>query len=175
MGIQFLAVDGTDAGQWCPDGRGEGTHITFESKNEPKLDKLAANYLGPVSASPQVIVDAMLDFAQVSESDMVYDVGCNDGRVVITAAVRCGARGFGVELDKRQADKAREGVIKANVQDKVEIVHGNAFDVNLQSATVVFLYLLPKGNRKLTQKLLDELRPGCRVVTYIFRTLAAST
>mmetsp|Transcript_20870 Transcript_20870/g.34936 ORF Transcript_20870/g.34936 Transcript_20870/m.34936 type:complete len:244 (+) Transcript_20870:255-986(+) len=126
-------------------------------------------YLGPVSASPQICSTEMLNLAEVTSRDVVYDLGCGDGRVVITAARERRARGVGVELDDKAVGKARDSVIRENVSDLVQILHQDVFEVDVSEATVVFLYLLPKGNQSVAKKLLAELRPGTRIVTYIFK------
>mmetsp|Transcript_37326 Transcript_37326/g.81300 ORF Transcript_37326/g.81300 Transcript_37326/m.81300 type:complete len:237 (-) Transcript_37326:578-1288(-) len=126
-------------------------------------------YLGPVSASPQICATELLDLAKVTARDVVYDLGCGDGRVVITAARERGARGVGVELDDKAVLKAKESVEREGVRDLVDILHKDVFEVDISKATVVFMYLLPTGNKSVGQKLLAECRPGTRVVTYIFK------
>mmetsp|Transcript_1124 Transcript_1124/g.1313 ORF Transcript_1124/g.1313 Transcript_1124/m.1313 type:complete len:212 (-) Transcript_1124:240-875(-) len=126
-------------------------------------------YLGPISASPQRIVDAMVDYAAITEQDHVVDLGCNDGRVLITAARERGATGYGIELDADACAKAVKLAATDNVSDKVQIVCGDALKADLRKATVLFLYLLPKGNKKLSERMKKQLKPGTRIVTYIFR------
>jgi precorrin-6B methylase 2 len=129
-----------------------------------------ADYLGPISATPQKMVSVMLRVAGVQEGDVVFDLGCNDGRVPITAAVEFGATGVGVEIDENAAVKARRLATEAGVSDRVTILAQNAVKTTgLEKATVVFVYLLPKGNAKISRKLMRETRPGTTVVTYVFR------
>ena len=129
-----------------------------------------ADYLGPISATPQKMVSVMLRVAGVGEGDVVFDLGCNDGRVPITAAVEFGATGVGVEIDEGAAAKARRLAEEAGVSDRVTILRQNAVKTTgLENATVVFVYLLPKGNAKISRKLMRETRPGTTVVTYVFR------
>jgi precorrin-6B methylase 2 len=129
-----------------------------------------ADYLGPISATPQKMVSVMLRVAGVQEGDVVFDLGCNDGRVPITAAVEFGATGVGVEIDEGAVVKARRLATEAGVSDRVTILAQNAVrTTGLEKATVVFVYLLPKGNAKISRKLMRETRPGTTVVTYVFR------
>jgi len=135
----------------------------------PRERARADDDLGPISATSALMVSRALEFASVSSTDVVYDLGCNDGRVCVAAAVERGARAVGVEIDERAYSIARENVTKANVGDLVDIKHASAFDVSIADATLVFVYLLPKGNAKLSAKLLEDLRPGARVVAYMFK------
>ena len=117
------------------------------------------------------MVSVMLRVAGVGEGDVVFDLGCNDGRVPITAAVAFGATGVGVEIDAGAAAKARRLAEEAGVSDRVTILEQNAVrTTGLEEATVVFVYLLPKGNAKISKKLMRELKPGTRVVTYVSLT-----
>ena len=112
----------------------------------------------------------MLRVAGVQEGDVVFDLGCNDGRVPITAAVEFGATGVGVEIDEGAVSKARRLATEAGVSDRVTILRQNAVKTTgLEKATVVFVYLLPKGNANISRKLMRETRPGTTVVTYVFR------
>ncbi|KAK9810485.1 hypothetical protein WJX72_011417 [[Myrmecia] bisecta] len=125
--------------------------------------------LGPVSASPQYAVEGLLCLAGVTDADTVYDLGCNDGRVVIAAAIACGARGVGVEVEPGLAEKAYHNVVAAGVSSRVQIIQGDLMQADLREATVVFIYLLPKGLTQLSSKLEAELPAGARIVTYMFR------
>lgn len=113
-------------------------------------------------------VRSLLDLAKVGPSDVVYDLGCGDGRIVIAAARDYGARGVGIEIDPVLVREARENARKAGVADKVEIRQGNIFEVDTSPATVVALYLLEKLNIQLRPKLQRELRPGSRIVSHVF-------
>ena len=106
---------------------------------------------------------------------MVYDIGCNDGRVPVAAAAQCGARGVGVEVQAKGCRKARAAARAAGVEHLVTIVEGDAMrpDISYAPATVVYLYLLPRGLEPLGAKLRRELRPGTRVVSYLFRLPAS--
>ena len=118
--------------------------------------------------TPQDVVDAMLKVANVSGSDTVYDLGCGDGRIVVTAAKVYGAHGVGVDIDPRRVAEANANVKAAGVGDKVRIIEGDLFEVALSPATVVTLYLLPSLNLKLQPKLFNELKPGTRIVSHAF-------
>jgi SAM-dependent methyltransferase len=118
--------------------------------------------------TPQAVVDAMLDLARVTADDVVYDLGSGDGRVVITAARRYGARGVGVEIDPALVERATASAAAAGVSDRVRFLQGNIFDADISDATVVTLYLLQSLNEKLRPKLVRELKPGTRIVSHVF-------
>eukprot|EP00891_Asterochloris_glomerata_P002594 jgi/Astpho2/2594/fgenesh1_pg.00048_%23_85_t len=125
--------------------------------------------LGPISASPQYVVEAFLKLAEVTSSDTLIDVGCNDGRFLIGAAKQCGAKGIGIELDVAAAAKAKRLVQAEGLEALITIKQCDALGMNLGSATIVYLYLLPKAMQQLSDKLQADLQPGTRVVTYMFR------
>lgn len=118
--------------------------------------------------TPQTIVDAMLELAHVTASDVVYDLGSGDGRIVITAARRYGARGVGVEIDPLLVERATANAEAAGVADRVRFIAGNVFDADVSDATVVTLYLLQSLNERLRPKLVRELPPGARIVSHVF-------
>jgi SAM-dependent methyltransferase len=118
--------------------------------------------------TPNQVVDKMLEIATVTSRDIVYDLGCGDGRIVITAAQRYGARGVGIDIDPQRVAEASANVRKAGVGDKVRIIEGDLFEANISEATVVTLYLLTRLNAKVKPKLLSELKPGTRVVSHAF-------
>lgn len=121
----------------------------------------------PYVPTNQKVVDAMLKMAKVTKSDVVYDLGCGDGRIVITAAKQFGAKGTGVDINPERIKDANENAKKAKVTDKVKFVEGDLFEQDFSDATVVTLYLLPAVNMKLRPKLL-ELKPGTRIVSHAF-------
>ena len=114
------------------------------------------------------VVRAMLEAAKVGPGDVVYDLGCGDGRIVITAAQRYGARGVGVDLDPERIREAHDNAARAGVADRVTFVQQDLFATDVSAATVVALYLSPEINLRLRPKLLRELRPGSRVVSHQF-------
>ena len=119
-------------------------------------------------ATDMEVVHAMLEAARVGPGDVVYDLGCGDGRIVITAAQRYGARGVGVDLDPERIAEARETAARAGVTDRVTFLQLDLFATVVSAATVVALYLAPDVNLRLRPKLLGELRPGSRVVSHQF-------
>jgi SAM-dependent methyltransferase len=118
--------------------------------------------------TPNEVVNKMLEMAKVSASDVVYDLGCGDGRIVITAAQRHGARGVGIDIDPDRIREATDNVRSAKVTDKVKFIQGDLFEADISEATVVTLYLLTELNLKLRPKLMKDLRPGTRVVSHAF-------
>ena len=118
--------------------------------------------------TPNEVVDKMLEMAKVTAKDVVYDLGCGDGRIVITAAQKYGARAVGIDIDPKRIEEANANAKAAKVTDKVRFVEGDLFEANISEATVVSLYLLTRLNEKLKPKLLKELKPGTRVVSHAF-------
>jgi ubiquinone/menaquinone biosynthesis C-methylase UbiE len=118
--------------------------------------------------TPQPVVEAMLEAAGVKAGDLVYDLGCGDGRIVITAAKKFGARGVGIDIDPAMVKTATAHAAEAGVSDRVRFVTGNLFSADLSDATVVTLYLLQSINERLRPKLVRELKPGTRVVSHVF-------
>ena len=120
----------------------------------------------PYVQTPQNVVDRMLDMAQVGPRDYVIDLGSGDGRMVITAAKKRGARGFGVDLDRRLVDLANRNAARAGVRDRAVFYERNVYDTDLSPASVVTIYLLPEVNLMLRPTLLSTLKPGTRLVTH---------
>jgi len=118
--------------------------------------------------TPNEVVDTMLKMAAVTKADTVYDLGCGDGRIVIAAAQKYGARGVGIDIDPERVAEATANVRKGNVADRVKIVRGDLFETDISEATVVTLYLLTDLNLKLRPKLMRDLKPGTRVVSHAF-------
>lgn len=108
----------------------------------------------------------MLTMAKVTGKDFLYDLGSGDGRIVITAARNYGARGIGYDLNPKRIQESNENARKAGVTDRVRFIQKDLFEADLTGATVVTLYLLPDVNLRLRPKLLDELRPGTRIVSH---------
>ena len=115
------------------------------------------------------VVYEMLQLAGVTERDVVYDLGSGDGRIVILAAQTYGARGVGIELDRKLVETSRQVARDAEVADKVTFIEGDLFSADISPATVVTLYLSTSMNRQLEDKLKRELRPGTRVISHQFR------
>jgi len=122
----------------------------------------------PYVPTPDKVVEEMLRLVNVGKNDVVYDLGCGDGRIVITAALKYGARGVGVDIDPERIKESNENARKAGVADRVKFLQQDLFETNFSEATVVTLYLLPDVNLKLRPKLLSELKPGTRIVSHAF-------
>ena len=120
----------------------------------------------PYEPSTPEIVAAMLDLARVTRRDLVYDLGCGDGRVVIAAVKQRGARGVGVDIDPQRIAEATANARAAGVRKRLSFRTGDLFEAKISDATVVMLYLWPEVNLKLRPKLLQELKPGTRVVSH---------
>jgi ribosomal protein L11 methylase PrmA len=110
----------------------------------------------------------MLEMAEVDETDVIYDLGSGDGRIVIRAAQKYGARGVGIEIDPKRVQEARQNARDAGVANLVEFRQGDLFEADISEATVVTLYLLPSVNQKLRPKLFEQLPPGTPVVSHDF-------
>ena len=122
--------------------------------------------LAPSAATPPDVVDRMLSLAKVGPGDVVYDLGCGDGRIVIAAAQKFGARGVGVDIDEKLIAEAQEAARGAGVADRVKFLVQDAMTVDVSPATVVTLYLLAASNVKLRPILTNQLRPGSRIVSH---------
>jgi SAM-dependent methyltransferase len=138
-----------------------GVPATAPARPAPKLDVVW------VPSAPEVIA-AMMEAAKVGPGDVVYDLGCGDGEIVIAAAKLYGARGVGVDLDPERIRNARANAALAGVTERVTFVEQDLFKTDVSPATVVTLYLLPELNERLRPKLLSELRPGSRIVSHDF-------
>ena len=119
----------------------------------------------PFVGTPQLVVDEMLRLAGLHEGDVLYDLGCGDGRIPIAAAKRYGIRAYGVDADPRRIAEANENARREGVSHLVQFRHADLFATDFSDATVVTLYLLPELNDKLRPRLL-ALRPGTRVVSH---------
>ncbi|AUT00101.1 SAM-dependent methyltransferase [Nostoc sp. CENA543] len=122
----------------------------------------------PYVPTPQPVVDAMLEVAQVNKNDVLYDLGSGDGRIVNTAAQKYGTKGIGIDISPERIQEANANAQQAGVTDKVQFIQQDLFNTDLSNATVVTLYLLPEINLKLRPKLFRELKPGTRVVSHAF-------
>lgn len=123
----------------------------------------------PYVPTSHEVVKAMLKMANVGKDDVVYDLGCGDGRIVVSAVKDFGAKkGVGVDIDPERIREARHNARKARITDKATFIEGDLFKTDLREATVVTLYLLPAVNLRLLPKLLDELKPGTRIVSHDF-------
>ncbi len=132
-----------------------------ETVADPRLDVVYV-------PTPQAVVDRMLEIAEVRPADFVVDLGCGDGRMVVTAAQKFGARGLGVDIDERRIAEANANARAAGVSDKVEFRVGNLYDVELSQVDVLALYLLNEINLKLRPTIQSTMKPGSRVVSHAF-------
>jgi SAM-dependent methyltransferase len=132
-----------------------------QADQPPRLDV-------PYVPTPQEVVDRMLEIAKVTGKDFVMDLGCGDGRMLVTAASKFGARGRGVDINPQRIKEANANAQKANVTDKVTFEVKNLFDTSIKDANVLTMYLLPSVNLQLRPRILDEMRPGSRIVSHSF-------
>jgi len=122
----------------------------------------------PFITTPDEVVERMLRLAGTSAADVVIDLGSGDGRIVIAAAQRFGARGIGIELDGRLVERSRENAREAGVADRVSFIEGDVMATDISQASVVTVYLLPFLIDQLQPRFLAELKPGTRVVSHSF-------
>jgi len=123
----------------------------------------------PFVPTPMNVVRGMLETAKVTKNDLVIDLGCGDGRIVVMAASEFGARGIGYDLDPQRIGEAEANARTAKVADRVKFIQKDLFEADIKDATVVTLYLLPSVNEKLMPRLMGELKPGTRIVSHSFR------
>ena len=135
--------------------------LTLAAQPTPRGQNLA-----PYVASPQEIIDLMLEAAGVKPGEVVYDLGCGDGRIVVTAVKKFSAKAVGVELNPQLARSANDMIHRLGLQNHATIIRGNLLDVDISQADVVTLYLLTSSNEKLRPKLEKSLKPGARVVSH---------
>ena len=124
--------------------------------------------LAPYVPTPQEVVDKMLELAQVTAQDVVYDLGCGDGRIIVTAAKKYGARGVGVDIDPERVHECEANAKQAGVEKLVTCKLQDARTVDVSPATVVTLYLLSSSNLTLRPMLTKQLKPGARIVSHAF-------
>jgi protein-L-isoaspartate O-methyltransferase len=129
---------------------------------------LDSPYIAPFVTTPQEVVDRMLELAQVSPGDLLYDLGSGDGRIVITAAKRYGAKSVGFEIDPALVTLSRRNIREAGVEHLAEIRQEDVRKVDLSPASVVTMYLYPAANLRLRAVLMRQLKVGSRVVSHDF-------
>jgi hypothetical protein len=125
--------------------------------------------LAPYVPTPAVVVDKMLGMARVTGRDVLYDIGCGDGRIVITAALKYGARGVGIDIDRTMVARSTSNAKTAGLAGRVRFICMDATKADVSEATVVALYLLPESNALLRPLLEKQLRPGTRVVSHNYQ------
>jgi SAM-dependent methyltransferase len=143
--------------------------VSFSTGQQPPVQKKPdAPNLAPYVPTPQEVVDRMLRLAGVGKNDVVYDLGCGDGRIVISAAQQFGARGVGVDIDPVRIAESNANAKRAGVSKLVSFKLQDALATDVSEATVVTLYLLSASNLKLRPMLTKQLRPGSRIVAHAF-------
>ena len=141
----------------------EGTTVELFLGSHGRADAVD---LAPWVPTPALVVDRMLELASVTGKDVVYDIGCGDGRIVITAARRYGARGVGIDIDKAMIEESERDAESAGVERQVKFICMDATKADISEATVVSLYLLPESNALIRPLLDAQLRPKSRVVCH---------
>lgn len=122
--------------------------------------------LAPYVSTPMEVVERMLEMAKVDQDDILFDLGCGDGRIVITAAKKYGARGVGIDIDPQRIEESKRNAKQSGVDNLVKFFEGDALKTDISEATVVALYLLPESNELLRPKFEKELRSGVFVVSH---------
>lgn len=140
----------------------------YREESTAELSGRGSDRLAPFDPTPHEVVERMLALAGARKSDVVYDLGAGDGRVLITAAKKYGARGVGFEIDAGLVKLARENARRAGVEKLVEIRQQNFLGADLSPASLVTLYLSYDGNLAVRESLMRQLKPGARVVSYTF-------
>ena len=141
---------------------------TVAAGQAPVAKRPDAPHLAPYVPTPQEVVERMLTLAGVSKSDVVFDLGCGDGRIPITAARKYGARGVGVDIDPQRIAEANANAKAAGVEHLVTFKLQDAMTTDVSGASVVTLYLLSASNLKLRPILTRQLKPGARIVAHSF-------
>jgi cyclopropane fatty-acyl-phospholipid synthase-like methyltransferase len=125
--------------------------------------------IAPFVQTPLEVARKMLDLSQIRSGEVLYDLGCGDGRLIILAAKEIGAKATGIELREDLIERARTEIKRLNLEDRVNVIQGNFFDVPISDADVVTLYLTSSANERLRPKLEAELKPGARVISHDFK------
>jgi len=139
-------------------------------RNNESLEKLTKELDVPYFGTPTPVIDKMLEMAKITPQDLVYDLGCGDGRILIAAAKKYGARGIGVEIDPEKVKEARDNVVKAGVEKLVTIRQGDILHIDFSDATVLALYLSPPLLKHLTPQF-KRLKDGARIVSHDYSIL----
>lgn len=139
----------------------------LRAQDESSADKPVKKDV-PYVPTPQPVVDRMLEMADVKKGDKVYDLGCGDGRIVVTAAKKYGATGIGVDIDPERIKESNDNAKSAGVTDKVKFEIKDLFTMDFKDADVLAMYLLPTVNMQLRPKILSDMKPGSRVVSHSF-------
>lgn len=140
--------------------------ILFAFVALPVLAQPVGQRMAPYVPSPQEIIDRMLEVAHARQGDMVIDLGCGDGRILITAVQKFQTKAVGIEIDPKIAGQASDMIVRLGLQNKARVVRADVFDADLSQADVVTMYLTTSFNEKLRPKFEKSLRPGTRVVSH---------
>jgi SAM-dependent methyltransferase len=150
-----------------------GLPYSFRYDESDRLDLYSGSHglfgvadLAPFVPTPMVVVDKMLELGEVDKDDILYDLGCGDGRIVITAAKKFGTRGVGIDLDPQRIEESRSSAQEEGVDGLLEFRLQDVMKADIRQATVVTLYLLPESNALLRPLLEEQLRPGTLVVSH---------
>ena len=125
--------------------------------------------IAPFVQTPLEVAKKMLDLSKIGPDEVLYDLGCGDGRLIILAGREIGAKATGIELREDLIERARTEIKRLNLEDKVKVIQGNFFDVAISDADVITLYLTSSANERLRPKLEAELKPGARVISHDFK------
>ncbi|WNZ46736.1 class I SAM-dependent methyltransferase [Leptolyngbya boryana CZ1] len=118
--------------------------------------------------TPEAAIETLLEVLQVNDSDVIYDLGCGDGRILIGAALQFGARGVGIDLDPLRVKEAQAKADELGIRDRVKFQEADLFTSRFEDASIVVLYLLPHLNLRLRPALFEQLKPGTRIVSIDF-------
>ena len=125
--------------------------------------------VAPFVQTPLEVAKKMLELAELKPGEVIFDLGCGDGRLIILAAKDVGAKSTGIDLREDLLERAKTEILRFGLQNRVNVVHGNFFEVDISSADVVTLYLTSSANERLRPKLEKELKKGSRVVSHDFK------
>jgi ubiquinone/menaquinone biosynthesis C-methylase UbiE len=125
--------------------------------------------VAPFVQTPLEVAKKMLELAEVKPGETLYDLGCGDGRLILLAARDRGAISTGIDLREDLLERAKTEIVRLGLQDEVNVIQGNFFDVDISAANVVTLYLTSSANERLRPKLEKELKVGCRIVSHDFK------
>ncbi|HWR53048.1 MAG TPA: class I SAM-dependent methyltransferase [Bryobacteraceae bacterium] len=146
-----------------------GMQMWAQADRRPLSSRYQADSLAPYVPSPQMVVDKMLESAQLKPGETLFDLGCGDGRIPITAAKDFKIKGVCVEISDELVKAARDNIKRQGLGGSVSVVHGNLLQVDLKPADIVTLYLLTDSNEKLKPLLETSLKSGARVVSHDFK------
>lgn len=174
IGLVIVGLGLVGGRDWLASTRAASLFVIRQEESSRTPALLAAKtdedspFIAPYVPTPQEVVDRMLELAEVRKDDVVYDLGSGDGRIVITAASRYGAKAVGVEIDPRLVKAARDNIKAAGLEHLVEIREEDIRNVDLSAASVLTLYLYPTANLRLRSAILRQLKPGSRVISHQF-------